>query len=1546
MSQIKGGRADKAGNSFERLWVVGLALEVVEGDATSIKWEELGPEGLGVEFTVRRPDDTREKHQCKIENRNEAKWTATRLAPVLKNAKIHLESDPSIRFVFVSRDPVRVIGGLAARAHNCDDDARDFLGHCLASNEDQTEYQSLCASWGLDPTDESDARTAMALLRRMDFEGGIWDRSERRRLYRHAETVVDGKGKEVVTFLGRFLEEKLGNTFRSDELRNVLREHDFPPLNLSHNPRVPEGVERRQRHFRSALESHLIGAKILSRPEPKQLVERMLAPGGARLLFVTGDAGSGKSGVLLDAARLLDEQAVPYLPIRLDTHYPDTSVPAYSKERLELPASPGACLRTLADGRRAVLIIDQLDAVRWTSANSDLGWELCKEIIDETLRSTNISAVVAGRTVDLDDDPRIKRWREDKKKGQGVDVQGFRVGRMPEDVVASVVERYRVAFGSLPSREKDLLSNAQNLQLWWRLAEDGNVGKFSSRAGLLRAYWHHYREKAVREYGVTIEDVNRLLAGLVAFMDENGRLDAPNTLVDSYGPAGDALRGLGIFDRTDGTTRFAHQSYLDYLTIERVFQRALRGEVTPIEWLRGHHQSLFRRDQVRFLLQLLRDEAPELYLGFLQDIFFGEGVRFHIQHLALAMLAQADPPTDGEHEFIKRLWTEEPWHLHVLERVLAGHAPWLDRLTDDGTIPAMLASEDETQRHETLFLCYRSAEAAPEWFERVLAPYWDLGDPEWAELIGPRLAHDAEHDTPTVFGWRLARVRAGADHPEFYNAERLASKVPTRAISYLAAIAEGLISNVERAAAGDERRRVEVDSERFKNLLGACEAHPRLAWDCLLPVYARAVAAEEALQEGGFSAAGYFVQDSARQIISLLHDFLMTSGSTLLQSEGGPFLAELTTLGQAPAMPHARRLAVDMLATVPGDLADDAVACFLSVESPLDIHASPESMQRTDDLTPQGPAISACRALGGACSLVALQRIERAVLAFHADYERRSVERQLELMRDGRWRGHPNHYGLPQYALLLALPEDRLSNEGARALRMWRGKFGELRRYRDTGPMEALPVVSPIPSDKAKFVSDDVWVQIVNGEWTGRRSEWREAKDGKYVEACPSNFASSLERAGKLNPGRYVRLGLRFPADAQEPYYSALLRVAAVAVPSKEADESWAAAPVEDVEALIAHIGAKENTEIAKGISRVVGDRSGVPWSDATLALLREYARHHPHPDGSSWPDSFEDQGNIRPLEMTALNSVRCSAIRAASQLLWAHPYLLDWAKELAEGVIEDPHPAVRAASFDLAYAIGKHDLDLALSLMVRAHEGTSDAILSIQRGPHLILYLWRRDAELAPVFERALASSDEKTVELVAYWTTVGSTLDSLYTEMANRAASGPTAARVGVVRALVDIAHHHDEHRAACLDRLAGFLEDEDEKVLDAADRIFRRDGFLDADEAPGFAERFARSAAFRRDPNSLLHQLSGFEGSLIPYADAIETSVAQLSGPLASETQSIANRHGMAGRDIATILLRLYQQSEDDADLKRRCLDHWDALLRARVGTGQDVLRKIDS
>ncbi len=48
------------------------------------------------------PNGKVEKHQCKIENRSRAKWSAADLDEGLLAAKAHLEANPNTRFVFVS----------------------------------------------------------------------------------------------------------------------------------------------------------------------------------------------------------------------------------------------------------------------------------------------------------------------------------------------------------------------------------------------------------------------------------------------------------------------------------------------------------------------------------------------------------------------------------------------------------------------------------------------------------------------------------------------------------------------------------------------------------------------------------------------------------------------------------------------------------------------------------------------------------------------------------------------------------------------------------------------------------------------------------------------------------------------------------------------------------------------------------------------------------------------------------------------------------------------------------------------------------------------------------------------------------------------------------------------------------------------------------------------------------------------------------------------------------------------------------------------------
>jgi hypothetical protein len=325
MSREIGGRADKDGNEFEKLWVVSLAFRVVQGEATSLIWEPLGL-GAGIELCLVLPDHSREVHQCKIENGTKGRWTAADLSRVgvLEAARDQLQGGQAERFVFVSRDPARVLRDLAERANNCDNNAAFFKDYSLSSRSHQKEFESLCKIWGLDQSKLDDVTTALSLLKGLSFEGGIWDRQERKTLERQASFFAEGEGSNIVSRFGDSLWEKHGNDLHADQLREELRRIGFPPRDLVGDRLVADGIERLQKKFENSLSSFLIGDALIPRPETQEILETLEKPAGPRILFVHGDAGGGKSGVLLELCRSLREAGTPFL-------YEQTEGPSRSK---------------------------------------------------------------------------------------------------------------------------------------------------------------------------------------------------------------------------------------------------------------------------------------------------------------------------------------------------------------------------------------------------------------------------------------------------------------------------------------------------------------------------------------------------------------------------------------------------------------------------------------------------------------------------------------------------------------------------------------------------------------------------------------------------------------------------------------------------------------------------------------------------------------------------------------------------------------------------------------------------------------------------------------------------------------------------------------------------------------------------------------------------------------------------------------------------------------------------------------------------------------
>ncbi len=694
----RGGRPDKFGNDFEKFWVVEQALLLLSGDARWLKWEPLGTEGDGIDLVVETLDGL-EAHQCKRSNRTEGKWTIRELFDrgVLAAIQSQLETEGAERFVFISKDRSD-LDYLAERASHCDGDLRAFRQHSLSSGL-KGRFESLCRYWSIDQTDAKQATRVLGLLSRCHHDQGI---SSGRRLSLLSERLVEGDGSKVADALARFLLERLGNRVYPDHLRKFLLSEGYPPRDRTGDRRVADGIESQRNRFRELLEPDLIAGELLPRRETAELVDLITDPSGPRILILHGAAGAGKTGVMLELVQTLEKRCVPCLPLRLDNQrLPRISLDAYSRTVLELPDPPQLCLHYLAGDRASVLIIDQLDAIRWVSPHSNESWVLCRKMIDCAVGFPGMRVVLSCRTFDLHDHPQIRMWEKGRQAKEPRLVRRLEVGALSKEAVTEVVASRGGDYDSMSLRQGRLLLNAHNLQLWDRLIERGALpSEFATKTDLIQAFWADCSRRARDNEQIVEDRFHETLDRLVEHLDHQRTLVAPELLFrDSQDVLG-FLRSEGIVHYSGRSRlRFCHQSHLDYLIAAQIAVEALKDKTRPIEWVRDD-QSLFRRERLSLLLLLLRDQRHAAYLATLTSLIRESGIRFHLRHLALAFLRAVDEPSDGEAGLVLELLGDTQWRNRVLSQVLRGSLAWFDRMTEQGLWAQWLASNDEETINE------------------------------------------------------------------------------------------------------------------------------------------------------------------------------------------------------------------------------------------------------------------------------------------------------------------------------------------------------------------------------------------------------------------------------------------------------------------------------------------------------------------------------------------------------------------------------------------------------------------------------------------------------------------------------------------------------------------------------------------------------------------------------------------------------------------------------------------------------------------------------
>ena len=1241
----------------------------------------------------------------------------------------------------------------------------------------------------------------------------------------------------------------------------------------------------------------------------------------------------------------LENAGVSYLPIRLDRKRPTKDSRQFGRE-LGLPESPALSLEAVTGSTTPVLILDQLDAVRWTSAHSPDAFDVVKELVREA-RSRGVRVVLVCRTHDLTHDQQFRPWKQSLEGA--IDVE---VGTLELETIQQVAERLELPDHEFSAKELKLLGTIQNLQIWAEIVKATKEAPlFETRRELLRHFWRMC-ENEFRDREFDWGEAKQLLEQVVRRMDADNVPSAPARLLQKSHRVAEALQSRHILQDADGRISFVHQSYFDDLLVEQLLEDLDAGNKTAREWLGSkERQSLFRREQVRLLLDALRQDRSGQYSLTLYDLLELDAnalqVRFHIKHLVLEFLGQLSDLRPDEVDLGLTLAESASWREHAVQKVFARSLDWFNVLDNRGVLGRWLASEDPVQRDSAL-LVLRTVADRPEIGERLarlLEPYSNKV-PDWVRRIVNVLPRDPATDSDELFEVRvqIAQQGSGLDHLAW---KALAETDLPRATQLLCLA----LDRLRDIAAKDQNLLHPQSMHWFQldevELAGASTEDLANAWTSLAQALDRFLVTTSYPGDPDNLLISHGLQ------IDLLKEpllFLKEIGGALAESES----EKLTSPLAETVSKSAEALAIEVLAEaeLSTPLADWVLAWLTDKPHRLKLSISLE--KRWESV---GRLVERATAKA---SVTAIRRFEDFLLSYREpDFVEEycwHAKRRLELARSQfhKVSFHRNSFGKTAHRLLGRVDERKRSDRARRRMLELVRKFGpaESSSREGTGGW----VGSPIPSERLHLLSDRTWLEIIRNNSVRRENPtWRQMGPDRIGESSPGAYSSDLGTATSRLPERFARLALRLPDNTNPVYLDSLLRgLSHAKSPDNlpvELKESWHAAPLCLMEKVIriraVWEGICRDRGMASAFAGMLLTHQRLNWHEDTLALLGEIAMNHPDPAPEKWGGRGSEFSSAENLDHFFINCARGHAGYAIGGLIEQVPKRLNLFASAIDSLVRDPHPAVRLAGVSAASAVLASDPHQATTWVVVACSNR-EFLLGTQWVRRFFYWGWLQNLDQLKTIAYRMRDSELDEVSLLgAQLFTAAAVMSSRLEGEFEACLRSPRAChRQGVARAARQMLSR-DETRDASREILERFMDDPDQSVCGEVAGGFRDWELSSFQTDQSFLTRFAQSRAFQVDPSMLMHRLSSYEGSLLSFAPCVLKVCETFSLQLAEESRDFSTRIAGSAHDLPSLLLRLYEESRRPGHeaIHQQCLDMWDLMLEKRVGSTEELMSALD-
>ena len=1419
VTAMPGGAANRAGIGYEDLWIVLRVAEMLEGKVSELRLEPLGGAGTGIELTV-VAEGVSWGEQTKDSQRS---WTINRLISegVIADAKVQI-ADRGQCFRFVASSAAGELGTLAYRASKSETFAEydEAIGSRL-----RDRLADLAREWRVSPTG------ARLLLRSVEVEHIPVD-ALKRIVESKLQLLYADDPDRVMDVVLNFCDQHIHETVNAPQASAHLESAGLVKRLIVADSNIIAGLSKSRERHAHRVDSAKPNIGLVARADVDAVVGLLREPDGAQVVVVDGRAGYGKSTVASEMATTLEAEGWFVAVARMDTDQ-SMSTSRDLGHAMGLSESPSVLLDGVSDGSSALLVVDQLDAVSLFGGRMSDNYDAVHEALDEIRRSPNVKVLLAARTADLDEDPRLRSLMRSE---QGVDRHTL------GDLDPEAVREHLVANGIEPPVSDSamrLLCTPLHLAVFCRLSEEAHAIEHSTLQDLYARYTTEVRDRL--ELRLERLDWGPITRALVGHMSDNEVLAAPVGVLDSVERRQvRALVSESVIVKDGERYAFFHESYFDYL-FARDFVAA--GESLR-EFLLDSGQHLFRRAQTRQVLEHLVATAPQRFISVVVELLECDDIRYHLKVVVVGVLRQIAPAPEHWAALEDLAWSGSPLGARLL--TLLCKPGWFDAADSLGRWETWLEDPQraETARDELAIVAKQRPARASElirarledseqWRHHLRRIMWLSLCSELVDLISEAIAmglfDDADRPTGGSGFWM--------------DLHRLKDDDPAGTARLIGAFLGRGLERAKLDGSGDPFKsgHLRSDAQPESVIADVARKAPAEFVRHVLPFVIEVATADLHYPDGELPAGRW-----RNRWVSLVRGvdnvvFAATDNTLRALAEQDPVqCGEALQPLRSAEVAELRFLACRALATL-GD-SDDAVSWLVS---------DPRNLM----LGSGGVLNSASRELiercSPGCSTSLFDTLEVAILDHWPIWE------------PDESRGHC------QYELLAALDSTRLSPTA-------RQGFHQLEdRFPDWPPQPPQPAVwsgvvpSPIDGDVSEHMSDDDWIAALQRH-TGDEPRW----DGDRLVGGARQLASMLGDRAKDDPERFSRIALRFREDIPDAAMNAVIRNV----------ESHVG--VEVLTELCKHARRVYGPKVGRAVCSAISRADAV--NSRLVALLNIYAIDLDPESEEARTEAFTGDYLYGGDFLTAgLNSTRGQAALSAATLLFRSADHVDALMPTVDALTQDDTVAVRVCAAEAVTALLNHAAPRALDLAERMFNADI-AVLDAQTSERLLTHAVLRDPDrFAPTLAEAIAGPEDIAVRAGRIWA-VARWRERLPAGIDTDVCALPAAARRGAVEAFAS-------NVADSLEDLRSVFDDDDSEVqANLGTAILRLDA-VPASEMEDLIDALSESSAFPQHMDSLMYALEQLPADMPTNAiTACERAVEITGAGLADPSTSLTGLH----------------------------------------------------